>query len=95
MIIDFKIASRHKISENDLSSSDKDIKHEDTAESNAAFPLVVTAIMYQWRGKHYSVWHRKDLSTITNTLLHLYILDLIGQNATLPQSKLTFITNLT
>ena len=47
MIIDFKIAFRHKISENDLSSSDKDIKHEDTAESNAAFPLVVTAIMYQ------------------------------------------------
>jgi hypothetical protein len=45
MIMDFKIAFRQRISENYLLSSDKDTKNEDTAESNAAFPLLVTALM--------------------------------------------------
>jgi len=45
MIMDFKIAFRHRISENYLLSSDKDIKNEDTAESNATFPLLITVLM--------------------------------------------------
>ena len=44
MIMDFKIVFRHRISENNLLSSDKDIKNEDTAESNAEFPLLITAL---------------------------------------------------
>jgi hypothetical protein len=43
--VDLKIGFRHSISEHDLSSSDKDNKHEDTAENNPAFPLLTTALM--------------------------------------------------
>jgi hypothetical protein len=44
MNMDFKIAFRHRISENDLLSSDRDVKNEDTHERNAAFPLLITAL---------------------------------------------------